>query len=336
MPAPDPRFFETHAPLSVAEACAQAGAEPRGEGQVSHASALAGAEPGAVCFAEDAKALADVGAPTLVLTTDALAEAVRTALPDAAIGVIARPKAGFARLAAALHVSRMESSPPLGGIAEDARIAGTAALAPTVVVGPGAEIGDDVVIGPYAVLGPGVRVHEGTRIGAHVSISHAVIGRFCGIAAGVRIGEAGFGYAGGEAGAVPVPQLGRVVIGDRVDLGANTTVDRGALGDTVIGEGTKIDNLCQIAHNVRLGAHVLIASQSGISGSVTVGDGVMIGGQAGMADHIEIGAGAVITARSGLMKNVPAGERWGGVPAKPARQWMKETAALSRLAGGKK
>lgn len=336
MVMPDPRFFETRDPITAAEACVVADAEPtRGGPDVKHAAALGGAEAGAACFAETAKALAD-GAPALVLTTEALADQVAERYPQAGVAVTPRPKAAFARLAGHLHRSRLDALPPLDGIADTARIAPSAQVAPSAIIGPDAEIGDDVVIGPCAVIGPGVMIHEGTRIGPHVSVTHVVVGRGCVVSAGVRIGEAGFGYAPGEAGAVPVPQLGRVLIADRVDLGANTTVDRGALGDTVIGEGTKIDNLCQVAHSVRLGAHVLIASQTGISGSVTVGDGVMIGGQAGMAEHIEIGARAVITARSGLMRDVPAGERWGGVPAKPARQWMKETAALAKLAAPKK
>ena len=348
MAIPDSRFFETSAPLSAAEACRVAGATlggdvgaPSGQADasVTHASALGGAEAGAVCFLEDARTLraADpLGTPTLLLTTEAAREAAAAALPDAVIGLTPRPKAAFAVLAARLHRSLLDAFPPLGGIAEDARIAASAQIAPSAVIGPGAEIGEDVVIGPHALIGPGVRVHAGTRIGPHVTLTHAVVGRDCAFSAGVRIGEAGFGYAGGEGGAVAVPQLGRVLIGDRVEVGANTTIDRGALGDTVIGEGTKIDNLCQVAHNVRLGAHVLMASQTGVSGSTVIGDGVMIGGQAGLADHLTVGDGAVISARSGLMKDVPAGERWGGFPAKPARAWLKETAALAKLAGGKK
>ena len=323
--------------MTADAACGAAGAALVAEPgvTVTHVGALATAEAGAACFVEDKKALGTVGVPSLVFVTDALRGEAAGALPGAALAVTDRPKTAFAYLAARLHRSLLETLPPLGGIAEDARIAPSAQVAPSAVIGPGAEIGEDVVIGPHVLVGPGVRIHEGTRVGSHASITHAVIGRDCVFSAGARIGEAGFGYTPGEAGAVPVPQLGRVVIGDRVDIGANSTVDRGSLGDTLIGEGTKVDNLCQVGHNCRIGAHVLIASQTGVSGSVVIGDGVMIGGQAGMADHIEIGAGAVVTARSGLMKDVPPGERWGGFPARPARQWLKETAALTRLAGRK-
>ena len=332
MAAPDPRFFLTRPGLGVAEACEIAGAALRvGTGEVDHASRLTGAQPGAAAFAETTKAQGD-GTPTLILTAPALEGGVREAFPLAAIATAERPKAAFAALAAHLHLSRVEASAPPGGIAETARIAATAQVAPSAVVAEDALIHDDAVIGPFALIGPGVVIGPGTMISSHASVTHAVIGAGCRFSAGVRVGEAGFGYAPGEAGAVQMPQLGRVLIGDRVDLGANTTVDRGALEDTVIGEGTKIDNLCQVAHGCRIGASVLIASQTGISGSCVIGDGVMIGGQAGMADHLTVGEGAVVTAGAGLMKDVPPGERWGGRPAKPARQWMKETAALSRLA----
>ena len=338
MTRPDPRFFETSEPLSVAAACEAAGADvPHGtDGAVTHASALATAEAGAVAFLEDRKALRSVGTPALVFTTRDLDAAVAAAVPEAARAVTLHPKAAFARLAARLHRSLTDTLPPLGGIAADARIASTAQIAPSAVIGPGAELGEDVVVGPHALIGPGVRLHAGTQVGAGVTVTHAVVGRSCVFAAGVRIGEAGFGYAAGEGGAVAVPQLGRVLIADHVEIGANSTVDRGALGDTMIGEGTKIDNLCQVAHNCRIGAHVLMASQTGISGSTVIGDGVMIGGQVGMADHLDVGAGAVISARSGLMRDVPPGERWGGFPAKPARVWLREMAALAKLAGGKK
>ena len=336
MAGPDPRFFLTRTPMSAAEACEAAGARLEGDGpDVTHVSAFESADRGAAVFADGANALGGAGRPALVLTSPALAGAAKAACPAAAIGVSDRPKAAFARLAHAMHRSRSELGPPPDGISPEARIAGTAEIAPSAVVGEDALIHADVRIGPYAVIGPGTVIGEGSVIGAHVSISHAVLGAGCTILAGARIGEAGFGYASGVSGAVPVPQLGRVLIGDRVDLGANTAVDRGALSDTVIGEGTKIDNLCQVAHGCRIGAHVLIASQTGISGSCVIGDGVMIGGQAGMADHLTVGDGAVVTAQAGLMKDVPPGERWGGSPAKPARQWMKETAALSRLASGK-
>ncbi|MBB4659395.1 UDP-3-O-(3-hydroxymyristoyl)glucosamine N-acyltransferase [Parvularcula dongshanensis] len=339
MSAPDSRFFTTAPPLSVAAACAAADATLRrgGEGAVDHVSSLTGAAVGSVVFVETARAASPAsGTPTLCLVTDAAADAAADAFPTAAIAITKTPKLGFARLATALHASHLEIGPPPAGIAPDARIAPSAEIAPSAVIGPGAEIGEDVVIGPFAFIGPGVVVGAGSRIGSHATITHAVIGERCAILAGVRIGEPGFGYVPGPTGAVTMPQLGRVLIGDAVDVGANSCIDRGALGDTVVGNGTKIDNLCQVAHNCRLGQGVLIASQTGLSGSVTIGDGAMLGGKAGLADHIEIGAGAVVMAGAGVMNDVPAGERWGGVPARPAKRWLREVATLSRLAKGPK
>lgn len=335
---PDPRFFLTRPPLPLIDAINVARAEiahsETDQRVISHAAPLGEASEGAVVFAESARDLELAGSsdPALVLTHEKTVEAAIARFPDATIATASVPKAAFARLAQALHRSLLdlagdEDLPEM----EEPKIAKSAHLGKGVVVMPGSKVCADAVIGPRAVIGPGVVIGEGTRIGPHVSIGHAVIGRECVILAGVRIGEAGFGYVADDGRALPLPQLGRVMIGDHVDIGANTTVDRGTLGDTVIGDGTKIDNLVQVAHNCRIGRGVLIASQTGISGSCTIGDGVMIGGQAGMADHLDIGAGAVISAKSGLMKDVPAGERWGGIPAKPAREWMKDVAALSKL-----
>ena len=322
--------------MRAADACAAVGATLLREGpSVTHAAALNAATEGAVCFAEDPKALVDAGGPALVITIEAAADAVRDALPHAGLAVAAYPKAVFARLAGMLHQSLLAALPPLSGVADDARIASTAEVAPNAVVGPGALIHDDVVIGPGAVIGPGVAIGAGTVVGHQASVTHAVVGAACVLSAGVRVGEAGFGYAPDEGGAVAVPQLGRVVIGDAVDLGANTCVDRGALSDTVIGRGTKIDNLCQVGHGCQLGEGVLIASQTGLSGGAIIGDGAMIGGQVGMAERVRVGAGASVTAQAGLMRDVPPGERWGGSPARPARVWLRETAAVTRLAAKK-
>jgi UDP-3-O-[3-hydroxymyristoyl] glucosamine N-acyltransferase len=151
----------------------------------------------------------------------------------------------------------------------------------------------------------------------------------------VVIGEAGFGAAPGPNGIVDMPQLGRVILQDGVTVGANTTIDRGAYDDTVVGENTKIDNLVQIGHNTVIGRNCVIAGQTGISGSVTVGDGVRMGGGVGIADHLTIGDGAELAARSGHMQDVPAGGRYVGAPAVPVRQFFREVTALRRLAEGR-
>ncbi|WOI52755.1 UDP-3-O-(3-hydroxymyristoyl)glucosamine N-acyltransferase [Parvularcula sp. LCG005] len=333
---PDPRFYLTAPPLSIVDAARIGGATLVREGSdpnVTHASALSRPSEGGLIFAQGVRDLKPEisGQPALVLLTEDAVEIAAALFPQAALATTKRPKAAFASVAAALHTSRFEEIADAAPAADDAVIASTARVADTAVIMAGAQIGEGAVIAPYAVIGPGVVIGRDTHVWPHVSVTHAVIGDHCRIHSGVRIGDAGFGYVPSDQGIMAVPQLGRVLIADNVDIGANTTVDRGALADTIIGQGTKIDNLCQIAHNCRLGQHVLMASQSGISGSTVVGDGVMIGGQTGIAEHLTIGDGAAITGKSGVMKDIPPGERWGGFPAKLAKDWMKDVVALSKL-----
>jgi UDP-3-O-[3-hydroxymyristoyl] glucosamine N-acyltransferase len=203
---------------------------------------------------------------------------------------------------------------------------------PSAVVGPGAEIGAGTVIGPHSVIGPQTRVGRDCSISANVSVMHALLGNRVVLHPGVRVGQDGFGYAMGPKGHRKVPQVGRVIIQDDVEIGANTTVDRGASRDTIIGEGTKIDNLVQIAHNVVIGRHCVIVSQVGISGSTTLEDFVVLGGQVGVIGHVTIGTGAQIAASSNVSTDVPPGVRWGGTPAKPMREWFREVTAVKLLA----
>jgi UDP-3-O-[3-hydroxymyristoyl] glucosamine N-acyltransferase len=212
-----------------------------------------------------------------------------------------------------------------------ARLEAGVTVDPLAVIGPHAEIGAGTLIAAGAVIGPGVRIGRDCAVGAGASVLHALIGDRVIIHPGVRIGQDGFGYLPSPQGHQKIPQTRRVVIQDDVEIGANSTIDRGATRDTMIGEGTKIDNLVQIGHNVSIGRHCLIVSQVGISGSVAVGDFVMLGGQAGVADHITIGAGAMIGARAGVMSNVPAGARWVGYPAEPAIDWKRGVATVRRL-----
>lgn len=254
--------------------------------------------------------------------------------PDRAVLIAADPRLQYARIAALFF-----PEPPVEpGIAADATVAPGAKIAPGARVESGAVIGADAVIGAGSVIGAGACLGRAVVIGARCSIgprttlTHALIGSDVRILPGAAIGQDGFGYVLGPDGLERVPQLGRVVIEDNVDIGANTTIDRGAGADTVIGTGTKIDNQVQIGHNCRIGRHCVIAAHSGISGSVTIGDFVQLGGKAGIADHVTIGSRARVAAGAGVMRDIPEGEVWGGLPARPMRVWHRESIALSRLA----
>jgi UDP-3-O-[3-hydroxymyristoyl] glucosamine N-acyltransferase len=215
-----------------------------------------------------------------------------------------------------------------------AKIGKQVVLGPGVVIGPGAEVGDGTRIGPNAVIGRGVAIGRDCEIGSNCTISNAYVGDGVLILPGAQIGQPGFGFASGSTGHIKIPQLGRVIIQDRVEIGACTTIDRGALGDTVIGEGTKIDNLVQVGHNTRLGRHDVIVGQVGISGSCDLGDFVIVGGQAGLGDHTKIGNGARIAARSATPpgSDYAGGVDYGGAPAKPVREWIREMQTLTNLA----
>src|SRR6202167_1697004 len=223
---------------------------------------------------------------------------------------------------------------PGASVHPDARLEPEVIVDPGAVIGPKAEIGSGSVIGPNVVIAPNVKIGRGCAIGPGVRIANALIGNRVIIHSGAAIGQDGFGFVVGSLGHTKVPQIGRVIIQDDVEIGANTTIDRGATRDTVIGEGTTIENLVQIAHNVSIGRHCLIAGQVGISGSAVLGDFVMLGGKVGIADHVTIGTGAQLGAQSGVMHDVPPGERWLGSPAQPVRDFMKGVSVVRRLARG--
>jgi UDP-3-O-[3-hydroxymyristoyl] glucosamine N-acyltransferase len=204
---------------------------------------------------------------------------------------------------------------------------------PLAVIGPRAEIGAGTVIGAGAVIGAEVRIGRDCNVGARTAIQFALIGNNVLIHPGCSIGQDGYGFIFfGPEGHLKVPQTGRVLIQNNVEVGAGTTIDRGSLRDTVIGEGTKIDNQVQIGHNVTIGRHCLLAAQIGLAGSLTIGDNVAIGAKAGLNNHIKIGDGAQIAAMSAVKDDIPPNERWGGHLARPTRQWFRETLALQRLA----
>lgn len=200
------------------------------------------------------------------------------------------------------------------------------------IIKAGATIGDHCWIESGAVIGQNVKIGNHCRIGSNATISHSLIGNNVRLYPGVRVGQDGFGFAIDPSGFVKVPQLGRVIIEDHVEIGANTTIDRGAGPDTVVEAGSWIDNLVQIGHNVRIGRGCVIVAQVGISGSTELGDYVMIGGQGGLAGHLKIGSGAKIAAQSGVMRDIPPGEEHMGSPSIPLKQFMRQTATLARMA----
>jgi UDP-3-O-[3-hydroxymyristoyl] glucosamine N-acyltransferase len=223
---------------------------------------------------------------------------------------------------------------PTAGLGRGTRWEGRVAIGAHASVGAGVRLGPDCQIGAHVMIGDGVRMGAGCRVGAHATLHAAtVLGDRAVIHAGARVGGDGFGFVrdsdGGVAGRLP--HVGRCWIGDDVEIGANTTVDRGSIGDTVIGSGTKVDNLVQIAHNVRIGARCIIMAQTGIAGSTVIEDDVVLAGQAGLAGHLTVHRGALVAAQAGVIGDVPAGETVSGYPARRHREVLRQAAALRRL-----
>ena len=264
----------------------------------------------------------------------------KQAPPDVAVLLSREPYRAFVTVARTLFAGVLRPSSLFGGraVSPHARCSQPARLEAGVTIDPGAVIGpagrDRLrdLIAANAVVGPGVRIGRDCTIGAGTSITHALVGDRVIIHPGCRIGQDGFGFLMGATGHLKVPQVGRVIIQDDVEIGAGTTIDRGAIRDTVIGEGTKIDNLVQIGHNVVIGRHCVLVAQTGISGSSTLEDFVALGARVGVTNHVTIGEGAQIAAISIVGGDVPPGARWGGTPAKPVKRWLREVKVLEHLA----
>ncbi len=261
------------------------------------------------------RAPAHVSVLCLVEPYRAFVEVTRALFPDAL-----RPSSLFEANGVAVGALVHPSARLENGVTAD----------PGAIIGPRAEIGTGTVISAGAVIGPNVRIGRRCAIGANAAIANSLIGDRVVVHPGCAIGQDGFGYVMGATGHRKVLQIGRVILQDDVEIGAGTTIDRGANRDTVIGEGTKIDNLVQIGHNVSIGRHCIIVSQCGISGSVVIEDHVILAGQVGLPDNVRIGEGAIIGAKSGVISDVPAGEKWFGYPAMRGREFLRSLMTLHR------
>ena len=343
----DPVFFRRAVAPSLADIVAWTGCEAPAEADLSRVvtaiAPLDQAGPGDLVFLDNPRyvdALAGTEATACFVQGRYAAR-----VPLATIALVTRePYRDFALVAGKLYPDALRPGSlfaasgvsPGSLIHPEARLETGVVVDPGAVVGPRAEIGAGSVIGANAVIGPDVRIGRECAIGPNATVIHALIGDRVIVHAGVRIGQDGFGFAMGPHGHRKVPQVGRVIIQNDVEIGANATIDRGANRDTIIGEGTKIDNLVQIAHNVTIGRHCVIVSQVGISGSTELGDFVVLAGQAGLTGHLHIGSGAQVGAQAGVMRDVPSGERWGGSPARPIREWLRSSAYLEKVGRGDK
>jgi UDP-3-O-[3-hydroxymyristoyl] glucosamine N-acyltransferase len=332
----DDRFFAQAGPFTLRQLAELTGAEIA-EGSepgrsFTSVAALSSAGPEDVSFLDNPRYLEDFrnsAAGGCIVAPDQAGEA-----PEGmALLLSDHPYRSYAAVAAAFH----PEPPATGEMHDSAKLGDGAEIGAGTDIGPGAVVGAHAVIGARcridanAVVGAGVVLGDDTAVGANASLSHCLIGNRVTIHPGVRIGQRGFGFDMSDFPFRDVPQLGRVVVEDDVEIGANTTIDRGAGPDTVIGAGCKLDNLVQIGHNVRLGRGCVVVAQVGIAGSTVVEDFVAIGGQAGFAGHLRIGRGAQIAAQAGVAQDVQPGERLAGSPAMPSRQFFRLVAIWHRL-----
>lgn len=341
-------FFQI-SPISVEELAVKIGATARWPNDIrtdlmlEKAGPIEDAEPGSLSFIDNprySKHLADTKA-CVVICSEKLVDKV----PNNLIALVhAQPYKAYATALALLYPTANRPSPATDetGVSKHAFISDGVKFEDGVIVEAGAIIGKNASIGrnvhilANAVIGKDVQIGRGTTVGIGASVTNAYLGNDVVIHPGVRIGQDGFGFAMGPGGHQKVPQIGRVIIQDNVEIGANTTIDRGSNRDTVIGEGTKIDNLVQIGHNVSIGRHCVIVGLAGIAGSATLGDYVVVAGQAGVVGHITINDGAQIGGGSGVNFDVKAGDKLIGYPALPFKDWVRMNMILKSMVNDKK
>jgi UDP-3-O-[3-hydroxymyristoyl] glucosamine N-acyltransferase len=340
-----PGFYQRTGPFRLDEVAKATGSElPPGHdpARLLHdVRPLSDAGPDDLTFLDNRKYLSQLG------TTRAAACLIQPGFvdrvpPTTTVLATRAPYHGFARALTLFYPTSAHPlvTPATAGAFDGERISRSALIEdgvkiePGAIIGAEARIGRGTVIAAGAVIGYRCTIGRDCFVGPHVSVTNALIGDRVTLHAGVRIGQDGFGFAMGPKGHLKVPQIGRVVIQDDVEIGANSCVDRGALKDTIIGEGTKIDNLVQIGHNVVIGRHCVIVGQAAIAGSSELGDFVVMGGQSGVAGHLKIGAGTQIAGASNAKDSLPPRSKVVGIPAKPLREWMKEQLAVRKLAHG--
>lgn len=336
----DVHFFDCAGPFSLAEIAGWVGGdvEPGHSGRmIADVSALILAGPEQISFYDNPKYATDLAATGAAACLVGRRNAAAVPESVAAV-VVGDPSRAFNEVVRRFYPDALRPAPVWDDAPHGNGIHPTAVVETGAIVEPGAIIGVEAHVGrgtrilAGTVVGRRVRVGRDCSIGPRASLQHCLIGDRVTIHAGVSIGQDGFGFAMGPSGHAKIPQIGRAVIQDDVEIGANCAIDRGALRDTIIGEGTKIDNLVQIGHNVVVGRHCVIVAQVGIAGSATLGDFVAIGGQAGVMPHVVVGDFAQVATLSAVKDDLAPKGRYGGVPARPAREWLKEVAALQRVA----
>ncbi|MBI0432501.1 UDP-3-O-(3-hydroxymyristoyl)glucosamine N-acyltransferase [Roseomonas sp. KE0001] len=336
----DPRFHPATGPQPLSRLAEVAGLRFEGDGGrlFQGVAPLAEAGPRDVTFLDGRRhldALRASGAGAVILPQD-----LAGAVPAGMVALVTpAPHLAFARIAALFH-PRPAPAPgihPTASVAADAVLEEGCEVGPYAVIGAGARLGPGCVVGPHAVIGPGCVFGAGGRIGAHASAYYCLAGDRVTLHQGARVGQEGFGFTPTPEGRfVTIPQLGRVVLEDEVEIGANACVDRGAMGDTVLGRGTRLDNLVQIGHNVVTGRGCVIVAQVGISGSTRLGDYVTIAGQAGLTGHLKIGSKARIGAQAGVQSDIPAGQDVTGSPAMPVKDALRAALYLRKLGARKR